>query len=331
MDAQSTTSVPSAVDWELRLETEAAERELAQLNASDPDVVLAMDYVSGALSPEEHAVFEARMARDEKLQGLVLPLLHLRQAMRDQHDKAVEDGEPAARLALQRLRERMLQSNGDDYDDDRDARASSAGEGKRRSADAAAAQGQRIARYAVRVAGALALLLVSIYLLSLFGPWSPLTPGWRVMRDEEALDGTLALRHEVRVYTMGPYFVAEYTPGLLNTGDWFDSVSELYVDAPFFSVSGPANGRRDIRVTTPHLRILSQGGLMRVDLENACEVKVTARSGQLLVSSRRTAAAEPAVVQEGQSVRMDCDGSLGIPGNAQRRTTTPPSGNGGTP
>ncbi len=331
MDVQPTTSVPSAVDWELRLETEAAERELAQLNESDPDVVLAMDYVSAALSPEARAAFEVRMAHEEKLQALVLPLLQLRQAMREQHDQAIEDGEPAARRALQRLRERMRQSDTDDDDGARDGSASAEGEAKRRSADAAGKRGQRIARIAVRIAGAFALLMVSVYILSLFGPWSPLTPGWRAMHDDGGLDARLTLRHQVRLFIVGPYFVAEHTPGLLNTGDWFDAVSELYVDASFFSVTGPVSGSGDIRVTTPTLRILSQGGLFRVEVVNRCEVKVTAQTGQLVVLPRRTATPTQVVVNGGQSVRMDCNGTLGTPGFALSRDTQQPSDNGGTP
>jgi hypothetical protein len=181
----------------------------------------------------------------------------------------------------------------------------------------------RLGFWTVRLTWTLAILVAAIWILSLFGPWSPLTPGWRTQHDELSQQAQLTLGENVTVHVTGPYFVAESTPGWLDLRGSFNRVSEIYVDAQGAMIASGTMAQREVRVYTPRLLIQSNGGIFHVAVENACEVKVTAQIGGLVVTPR-VAPAPPAapeartgtMVAAGLAVRLGCDGTLGTPGAA---------------
>jgi hypothetical protein len=165
--------------------------------------------------------------------------------------------------------------------------------------------------------------VVAIWILSFFGPWSPLVPAWRAQHDELSQQAQLTLGENVTVHVMGPYFVAESAPGWFDPRKAFNRVSEIYVDAHSAMISSGSYSRREVRIITPRLLIQSNGGIFHVVVENGCEVKVTAQVGALVVTPRATLAVPAAAdartgtaVGAGLAVRLGCDGTLGDPGAA---------------
>jgi hypothetical protein len=307
-----TGQVPSAREWEQRLEDEAAEREMQEMLKEAPDLVLAMDYASGALSPEQVADFEQRMLHDEALQDITLPLLQLRQELREGRDRAIEQGADAARLAWERLQleaRAHWANEPPDFDADAEEQAPrhSAAAGRTRTV-----RNQRLLRVMVRILGLAAVCYVGAYALSLVG-FAPLLPSWNVVREETAPRTWLELRNGVSLSAISPMYVAERWPGLLGGGDRLAPLAEVYIDAPDFTITGYANPKRTLRIVTPQLDIRVQRGGVHVWRENGCEIVVSSLVHPVTVTTRLVSPAISAEVSMQKNVRMSCDGTLGKP------------------